>query len=267
MKKFKVAAIQMVSSPTLADNLRDAEALIVSAAQQGAALVVLPEFFAIMGWQEQDKLALAEVEGEGPIQTFLSRMAKTQGIWLIGGAIPLVASVSHKVRNSCLVYNNQGQPVARYDKLHLFNLQLGAESYQESNTIEAGDVPVVVDTPFGRIGLGICYDLRFPELFRQMPALDLLVIPAAFTQTTGEAHWEVLLRARAIENQVYLIASAQGGAHLNGRKTYGHSMVVDPWGKILSCLPSGSGVVMAEIDPHYCQQLRQSLPALQNRRF
>ncbi len=262
---FKVAAVQMASGPKVAGNLNEARRLIENAAQQGAKLVVLPEFFAIMGMKETDKLAVKEQPGSGQIQSFMSEMASKHKIWLVGGSIPLVANSPNKVRNSCLVYNDLGEQIARYDKIHLFNLELGNEHYHEADTIEAGDTVVVVDTPFGRIGLAVCYDLRFPELFRAMKEVDIIVLPAAFTSTTGKVHWEPLVRARAIENLSYLIAAAQGGYHVNGRETHGHAMVVDPWGRILDELARGSGVVIAEVNRRYQASLRSSLPALTHR--
>ncbi|MEQ1526297.1 MAG: carbon-nitrogen hydrolase family protein [Gallionella sp.] len=262
---FKVAAIQMASGPNVAGNISEARRLIATAAEKGARLVVLPEFFAIMGMTELDKLKIAEPVGNGPIQQFLSDTAKQHKIWLVGGSIPLVASTPNKVLNSCLVFDEHGEQVARYDKIHLFNLELGNENYNEAKTIEAGNQVVVVDSPFGRIGLAICYDLRFPELFRAMRNIDIIVLPSAFTETTGRMHWEVLVRARAIENLAYVIAPAQGGYHVNGRETHGNSMIVDPWGRVLDRLPRGSGVVMGEINPSYQASLRSSLPALAHR--
>jgi nitrilase len=262
---IRVAAIQMASGPNVAANLSEAERLIASAVKQGAKLVALPEYFAIMGLKDTDKLAVKENEGKGPIQSFMSRVAKQHKIWLIGGSIPLACDNINKVRNSCLVYDDKGKQVARYDKIHLFGLDLGAEHYQEESTIEPGNEIVVVDTPFGRVGLSICYDLRFPELFRAMPDVDIIVVPSAFTATTGKAHFETLIRARAIENLAYVIAPAQGGYHLSGRETHGDSMVVDPWGVILDRLPRGSGVVMAGINRDYQASLRSSLPALKHR--
>ena len=262
---IKIAAIQMASGPSVAANLSEAERLIGVAANQGSKLVVLPEYFAIMGMKETDKVAVREKEGQGPIQSFLSKMAKEHGIWIIGGSIPLVSNFPNKVRNSCLVYDNKGKQVARYDKIHLFGLDLGNEHYHEDNTIESGDAIQVVDTPFGKIGLSICYDLRFPELYRAMGEVNIIVIPAAFTETTGKAHWETLVRARAIENLSYVIAAAQGGYHLSGRETHGNSMIVDPWGVILDRLPRGSGVVIATMNPQYQASLRKSLPALNHR--
>ncbi|KAF0205986.1 MAG: hypothetical protein FD173_576 [Gallionellaceae bacterium] len=262
---FKVAAVQMASGPNVAGNLNEARRLIEKAAQQGAKLVVLPEFFAIMGMQNTDVVTVREQPGSGQIQSFLSETARKHQIWLVGGSIPLVADAPNKVRNSCLVYNELGEQVARYDKIHLFNLELGNEQYQEADTIEPGNQVVVVDSPFGRIGLAICYDLRFPELFRSMQDVDIIVLPAAFTATTGKVHWESLVRARAIENLSYFIAAAQGGYHVNGRETHGHSMIVDPWGRVLDELTRGSDVVMADVNPGYQASLRSSLPVLSHR--
>ncbi len=262
---FKVAALQMASGPNVAGNLSEARRLIANAVAQGAQLVVLPEFFSIMGMKDGDTVAAREQLGAGPMQTFLAEMARKHRIWVVGGSIPLVAENPSKVRNACLVYDEHGVQVARYDKIHLFNLDLGNEHYHEANTIEAGNQVVVIDSPFGRIGLAICYDLRFPELFRAMKNVDIIVLPSAFTSTTGKLHWEVLVRARAIENLSYIIAAAQGGYHVNGRETHGHSMIVDPWGRVLDELPRGSGVVVAEINPSYQSSLRASLPALTHR--
>lgn len=264
-KAFKVAAIQMASGPNVAGNLAEARRLVTNAAEAGAKLVVLPEFFAIMGMNERDKVAVREIPGEGPIQQFLSETARRHKIWLVGGSIPLAAATDNKVLNSCLVFDETGTQVGRYDKIHLFNLELGNETYNEAATIEAGRDVVLIDSPFGKIGLAICYDLRFPELFRAMAGVDIIVLPSAFTATTGKMHWEPLVRARAIENLSYVIAAAQGGYHVNGRETHGHSMVVDPWGRVLDELPRGSGVVVAEINPSYQASLRKSLPALSHR--
>ncbi|MDP1680598.1 MAG: carbon-nitrogen hydrolase family protein [Burkholderiales bacterium] len=262
---FKVAAIQMASGPNVAANLDEAERLIEMAVVQGAKLVALPEYFPVMGVKETDKVAVREEEGKGPIQRFLANQAKKHKIWLVGGSIPLEASTQKKVRNSCLVYDDKGKVVARYDKIHLFNLDLGNEHYHEEATIEPGKKIVTVDTPFGKLGLSICYDLRFPELFRAMGDVDIIVLPSAFTDTTGKAHWETLVRARAIENLAYVIAPAQGGYHLSGRETHGNSMIVDPWGVVLDRLPRGSGVVIAGVNPAYQASLRNSLPALKHR--
>ncbi|MCE9633728.1 MAG: carbon-nitrogen hydrolase family protein [Methylophilales bacterium] len=262
---IKIAGIQMASGPQVAANLSEAERLIEIAVEQGAKLVALPEYFAIMGLKDTDKIKAREQEGDGPIQKFLSRMAKKHSIWLIGGTIPLKASVANKVRNSCLVFEPNGKLAARYDKIHLFGLDLGNEHFREEDTIEPGDGIVVLETPFGVIGLSVCYDLRFPELYRAMGEVDLLIIPSAFTDTTGKAHWETLVRARAIENLCYVLAPAQGGYHLSGRETHGNSMIVDPWGVVLDRLPKGSGVVIAGINPAYQASLRLSLPALKHR--
>ena len=262
---FRVAAIQMASGPKVAGNLEEATRLIDMAAGIGVRIVVLPEYFAIMGMKETDKLAVREKPGDGPIQQWMSEIAAKHRIWLIGGSIPMEASVPYKVRNTCLVYDKEGRQVARYDKMHLFNLALGSENFSEERTIEAGDKVVVVDSPYGRIGLSICYDLRFPELYRAMGNVDIIVVPSAFTATTGRAHWETLIRARAIENLAYVIAPAQGGYHINGRETHGDSMIVDPWGMVLDRLPRGSGVVVAGINPQYQQTIRKSLPALTHR--
>lgn len=261
----KIAGIQMASGPYVSSNLSEAERLIEIAVNQGAKLVALPEYFAIMGLKDSDKVAVREKEGSGPIQRFLSKIAKKHQIWLIGGSVPLETSTPGKVRNACLVYDDKGKQVARYDKIHLFGLNLGNENYSEENTIESGDQVVVVDTPFGKIGLSICYDLRFPELYRAMGEVDIIVVPSAFTETTGKAHWESLIRARAIENLSYVLAPAQGGYHLSGRETHGNSMIVDPWGVVLDRLPRGSGVVVATINPGYQNSLRNSLPALKHR--
>ena len=261
----KVAGIQMASSPHVASNLTEAERLIAIAAEQDAKIVVLPEYFCIMGVKDIDKVAVRETAGDGPIQRFLAKMAKKYKIWLIGGTVPITSNYPNKVRNSCLVYNDKGVQVARYDKIHLFGLDLGTEHYHEENTIESGDEVVVVETPYGKIGLSVCYDLRFPELYRAMGQVDIIVIPSAFTETTGRAHWESLIRARAIENLCYVIAPAQGGYHLSGRETHGNSMIVDPWGVVLDRLPRGSGVVIANINRDYQASLRKSLPALKHR--
>ncbi|MBV8657092.1 MAG: carbon-nitrogen hydrolase family protein [Burkholderiales bacterium] len=262
---LRVAAIQMASGPTVAANLAEAAVLIKLAAKQGAKLIALPEYFAIIGMKDGDKVAVREEFGHGPIQDFLSTTAKKLGVWIVGGSVPLTCDDPGRVRNSCLVYNDRGEVAARYDKIHLFGFEMGQEHYREEATIEAGDEVVVFDSPFGRVGLSICYDLRFPELYRKMQPVDLILVPAAFTETTGKAHWEALLRARAIENLAYVLAPAQGGFHRNGRETHGDSMFIDPWGVVLDRLPRGSGVVIGDIDPSYQASLRQSLPALSHR--
>ena len=262
---MKLAAVQMISSPDVAPNLATAARLIAEAAAAGAELVALPEYFPLIGASDADRLAAREAEGSGPIQDFLATTARQHGLWLVGGSIPLHATDPAKLRNSCLVFDPQGRRVARYDKIHLFGFRKGAEAYDEAATIERGDQVVAFDTPFGRVGVAICYDLRFPELFRAMGPLDLLVLPAAFTETTGRAHWDMLLRARAVENQCYVLASAQGGLHPTGRMTHGNSMIIDPWGEVLTRMDKGEGVVVAEFDPQRISDTRASLPALKHR--
>jgi predicted amidohydrolase len=264
-RNARVAAVQMVSTPRVGENLQAAASLIAEAVGQGAELVALPEYFPIMGLRESDKVGVREADGAGPIQEFLAATARQHGIWLIGGSLPLEASTTDKMLNSSLVYNPQGERVARYDKIHLFGFQKGKEHYNESATIEAGNQPLAFETPFGRLGLTICYDIRFPELYRRLGEPDLVVIPAAFTETTGRAHWEVLLRARAIENQCYVLAVAQGGKHENGRETHGNSMLIDPWGEILARQDKGAGVVIGELDHARIADVRASLPALKHR--
>lgn len=268
-RRVRIAAIQMVSTPRLDDNLRTAAQLIGDAVAQGAQFVALPEYFPIMGMNEGDKVRLRETDaaegGGGPIQEFLVETARRHRIWLVGGSMPLIASDPAKVLNSTLAYNPQGERVARYDKIHLFGFQKGQERYNESATIEAGSRLAAFDTPFGRVGLSICYDLRFPELYRALGVTDLIVVPAAFTETTGRAHWEILLRARAIENQCYVLAIGQGGRHENGRETHGNSMLIDPWGEILDRKLKGPGVVIGELDPARTAEVRASLPALTHR--
>jgi len=261
----RVAALQMVSTPRVEENLKTAAGLVAQAVAQGAQLVALPEYFPIMGLSDADKFAVREVDGRGAIQDFLAATARKHGIWLVGGSLPLVAAEAGKVLNSCLVFDPQGERVARYDKIHLFGFQKDAERYNESATIEAGSQPVVFDAPFGRVGVSICYDIRFPELYRAQGAVDLQIIPAAFTETTGRAHWEILLRARAIENQCYVLAVAQGGKHENGRETHGNSMLIDPWGIILDRLPKGPGIVIGDVDHARIADIRASLPALKHR--
>jgi nitrilase len=261
----RVAAVQMVSTPRVEENLQIAGRLVSEAVAQGADLVALPEYFPIMGLSDGDKVKVREADGCGPIQDFLAETARQHAIWLVGGSLPLIASEEDKVLNACLVYNPQGERVARYDKIHLFGFHKGAERYKESTTIEAGHQPVTFATPFARVGLSICYDIRFPELYRALGVTDLLVIPAAFTETTGRAHWEILLRARAIENQCYVLAVAQGGKHENGRETHGNSMLIDPWGDILDRKAKGPGIVIGGIDHARIAEVRTSLPALTHR--
>jgi deaminated glutathione amidase len=272
MKKTPiVAAVQMASSPNVTGNLLEAERLIREAAENGAGLVVLPENFAFMGKHIQDLIPLAEEDGSGPLQAFLSRVAVKYGVWLVGGTLPLVAHSRDRVRAACLVFDAGGRRVGRYDKIHLFDVSVpGAdERYEESAAIAPGESTCVIDSPCGRLGIAVCYDLRFPELFRQMldDGLDLIAIPSAFTAITGKAHWETLVRARAIENLAYVIAAAQGGYHINGRETYGHSMIVDPWGAILAEVQRGTGVVTGRLDPDYLQSVRRNFPAIDHRRL
>jgi len=272
----KIAAIQMASGTNVSANLNEISRQILSAAKAGAKLIVLPENFAIMGLQDADQVKVAEDEGTGPIQDFLSEQAKNNKIWIVAGTVPIKlnsdnVNYENKVYAACLVYNEKGEVVSRYDKIHLFDvhLEITSETYNESETIEAGNKAVVVETPFGKIGLAICFDLRFPELFRQLVLLgaEVIVLPSAFTAITGKAHWEVLLRARAIENLCYVVASAQGGYHVNGRQTHGDSMIIDPWGGILDHLPQGSGYVIADVDIENVNNIRKNFPVLQNRKI
>ena len=262
---IKIAAVQMISGPDVAPNLATAGRLVGEAAAAGAQLVALPEYFPLIGATDADRLAAREIEGSGPIQDFLARTARRHGVWLVGGSIPLMAENPAKLRNTCLVFDPQGIRLARYDKIHLFGFNKGEEAYDEAATIERGDRLVAFDSPLGRIGIAICYDLRFPELFRAMGDVDLLVLPAAFTETTGRAHWKLLLRARAVENQCYVLAAAQGGQHPNGRMTHGNSMVIDPWGEVLARMDKGEGVVIGELDRQRIVDTRASLPALKHR--
>jgi nitrilase len=262
-----VAAIQMVSTPDVAGNIASARRLVAEAAGAGATLVSLPEYWPIMGLSDTDKLAHAEPDGDGPIQAFMAGAAREHQIWLVGGTLPLVSGAAGKVMNATMVYNPDGELVERYDKIHLFGFNKGAESYDEARTIVAGGQVGSFEAPFGRVGLSVCYDLRFPELYRALGECALIVVPAAFTYTTGRAHWEVLLRARAIENQCYVLAAAQGGTHQNGRRTFGHSMLVDPWGEVKALLDEGEGVVTGALDMDFLAGVRESLPALKHRRL
>ena len=267
----KVAAIQMASGPNVKANLAEAEKLVKIAVQQEAELVVLPENFAIMGMTENDKVKIAEDFGGGLLQDYLKDLAIKYNIWLVGGTIPLTSDEAGKVSAACLLLNPQGEVVARYNKIHLFDVTIEAsnESYTESETISAGDEVVVVDTPFGRLGLAVCYDLRFPELFRAMveKKMEICALPSAFTSLTGKVHWESLLRSRAIENLSFMIAADQGGYHVGGRETHGDSMIVDPWGQVLNRLPHGTGVVVANIDMVKLEHTRKMFPALDHQRF
>ena len=278
-RRMKIAAVQMVSSPDWAHNRDAAAGLIAEAAASGARLVALPEYFCLLGRRDSDKLALAEDAGAGPIQRFLAETAARHGLWLVGGTLPVKAGTADHVLNRCAVYAPDGREAGQYEKIHLFAYDNGLESYDEGRTLCAGGQPVALELadasgplPGGRplrVGLSVCYDLRFPELYRALmsPPCDLLLVPSAFTFTTGQAHWELLLRARAVENQCYVLAPAQGGKHENGRRTWGHSMVVGPWGEVLAVRPEGQGVVMAELDPAHIAQVRQQLPALGHRRL
>ncbi len=269
---MKIAAVQMVSGTEVEANLEAARRLIATAAAQGAALVALPEYFCFMGRADGDKLAIAETPGRGPIQRMLSEAAREHGVWLVGGTLPMKSPDPQRVLNTCCVFAPDGSLAARYDKIHLFRFERDSggvrESYDEGRAILAGSAPTACDAAGLRVGFSVCYDLRFPELYRALmrPPCDLLSVPSAFTYTTGQAHWELLLRARAIENQCYVIAPAQGGRHQNGRRTWGHSMVVDPWGEVLAVRPEGEGVVLAELDPARIADVRAQLPALTHRR-
>lgn len=263
--RYRAAAVQMVSAPSVEANLAAADKLIAEAAERGARLVALPEWFCFIGAAERDKLAIRERDGDGPIQAFLARAAAHFKVWLVGGTLPIESAASDKVRNACLVFDDAGRRVARYDKIHLFDFTGANEKYRESNTIEPGDAPTAIDTPFGRAALSVCYDVRFPELYRKLAPMDLITVPSAFTTATGAAHWEILLRARAVENLAWVIAPAQGGRHPTGRVTHGHTMIVDPWGKIVAAVAHGPGVAVAEIDPSYQHSVREKLPALSHR--
>ena len=278
---MKAAAIQMISTPRVDDNLTQARALIAQAAQAGAELIALPEYFCLIGLRDNDKLAIAEPLADAshpasvgtPMQHILAKTAKEHGIWLIAGTLPIRAPGSDKVYNTTLVFDPQGHRVARYDKIHLFCFDDGERRYDEAATLRPGQEPVAFSLTdrsgiSWRIALSVCYDLRFPELFRHLGdkhPLDLIVLPAAFTDTTGKAHWELLLRARAVENLCHVLAPAQGGRHENGRTTYGHSMIVGPWGEVMAVQAEGAGIVMAELEQTRQKQVRSQLPALQHR--
>jgi deaminated glutathione amidase len=268
---LQIASIQMVSTPVLQENLNTAASFIKAAAAKGAQLAVLPEYFCLMGLKDTDKVRAREVYRSGPIQEQLSAIAKENGIYLVAGTIPLEAGDPQKVLNTMLVFNPQGETIARYDKIHLFGFQTETERYQESETIEAGDEPGLLKIHVGAqewvFGLSICYDLRFPELYRGLGQVDCHIIPAAFTYTTGKDHWEILLRARAIENQCYVLASAQGGTHVNQRRTWGHSMLIDPWGDVLANLPEGEGFISGVLCKDKVNEVRSKLPALTHRRL
>jgi deaminated glutathione amidase len=277
---MRIAALQMITGADAQSNLDRAAALIQEAASQGASMVALPEYFCFMGANDRDKLAIAEAAvpigalpgSQTPLQQHLSQWAQQWGVWILGGTVPIAGSDADHVYNASIVFSATGQVAARYDKMHLFCFDNGRERYDEGQVLQAGQTPVACDMPIEggdwRLGLSVCYDLRFPELYRHLmkPPCDILAVPAAFTYTTGQAHWELLLRARAVENQCYVIAPAQGGRHDNGRRTWGHSMVIDPWGEVLAVLPEGEGVVMAEVKAERLVQVREQLPALSHRR-
>ncbi len=270
----RVAAVQMVSTPRVDDNLRTAEALIAQAAAAGARLVALPEYFCLMGHTDEAKVSAREADGQGPIQEFLATQARRHALWLVGGTVPLAAAQPDRVKNSVLVYGPDGARAARYDKIHLFAFSRGDENYDEARTIAPGERVTSFEfaPPQGprlKVGLSVCYDLRFPELYRALAsdgkAPDLILVPSAFTATTGRAHWETLLRARAIENLCFVLAPAQGGRHENGRATFGHTMLIDPWGGVVASLATGPGLVVGDIDTRLIAQVRTDLPALSHR--
>lgn len=271
ISELKVASVQMVSTPNLNENLEVAARLTKAAADCGAQLAVLPEYFCLMGLKDTDKVNAREVAGSGPIQERLAAIAQENHIFLVAGTIPLESKESNKVLNTSLVFSPQGKQIARYDKMHLFGFQNATERYEESETIVAGSQPgqftIKIDSIDWHFGLSICYDLRFPELYRALGSVDCHIIPAAFTYTTGKDHWEILLRARAIENQCYVLASAQGGIHLNQRRTWGQSMLIDPWGVILSNLPESEGVITGTLSKDKLKEVRSKLPALKHRQL
>lgn len=264
---IKVASIQMTSSHLVNDNLLKAENFIRQAAQAGADLVVLPEYFALLDKDEYTKIGIAEIPKQGKVQQKMSEIASENKIYIIAGSIPMQSPIKQKIYNSLIIFDPQGEQIGRYNKVHLFNYSNSEESYREENTIVAGSDILVVDTPLARMGLSICYDVRFPEMFRKMDRPDIIFLPAAFTYTTGKAHWEILCRARAIENQCYFVTSAQTGVHPSGRKTFGHTMVIDPWGEIVASLDEEEGFLIADIDFEKMQTIRQQLPALNHRVF
>ena len=272
MEPVRVAVVQMASGPKVPANLDEAARLLADAAARGAKLAVLPENFALMGRSIKENLEIREQPGSGPIQDFLAQQAQQNGMWLVGGTIPMQTETPDKVRAACILFDDNGAQVRRYDKIHLFDVLVNGDSqerYAESETIDAGGELAVVDTPFGRLGLAVCYDLRFPELFRAMvvEGTEIIALPSAFTAVTGRAHWETLIRARAVENLCYVLAADQGGFHVSGRETYGDSMVVDPWGTILDRLPKGPGVIVQDIELERVHQLRRSFPAIDHIRL
>jgi len=266
---MKLAALQMVSGPEVGPNLEAAGRLLAEAAAAGATLAVLPEYFCLIGRRDADKLAIAEAPGDGPIQAFLAGAARRHGLWIVGGTLPVRTDDPARVFNRCTVWAPDGTLAAHYDKIHLFAFQQGEERYDEGRVLRAGGAPVAVQAGPLRVGLSVCYDLRFPELYRALmtPPCDVLTVPSAFTVPTGRAHWELLLRARAVENQCHVVAAAQGGLHATGRRTWGHSLIVDPWGEVLAVQAEGEGVVLAEFDPVRQADVRARLPALAHRRL
>ncbi|MCC7053130.1 MAG: carbon-nitrogen hydrolase family protein [Gemmatimonadaceae bacterium] len=268
-----LAAIQMVSSADVADNLATAAHLVAQAAARGATFISLPEYFCRMGTDDAGRREIAERAGDGPIQQALAGLARRHAVWLLGGTVPILAAGTDRVRNASLLFGPDGTLAARYDKMHLFAFADGDASYDEGTVLEAGSAPVSVLGAGLRVGLSVCYDLRFPELFRALaftpgqPPLDLICAPSAFTHATGERHWELLLRARAVENQCYVLAAAQGGVHADGRRTWGHSMIVDPWGDVVACVEEGEGIALAPFDSERMHAIRRRLPALVHRRL
>lgn len=268
-----LAAVQMVSSASVDDNLAAAARLVAQAAARGATIVTLPEYFCLMGTPDGGRLAIGEDAGGGPIQHALATLARTHGVWLLGGTVPIRVPARNRVRNASLLFAPDGAVAARYDKIHLFAFDDGHDAYDEGTVLEAGDTPVSCMVGDLRVGLSVCYDLRFPELYRALtfapgqPPLDLVCAPSAFTHATGQHHWELLLRARAVENQCYVMASAQGGVHADGRRTWGHSMIVDPWGEVVACVDEGEGVAIAPLERERLRQVRTRLPALRHRRL
>ena len=272
MTSFRVASIQMTSGEDVAQNLLAAKNFIQQAAEQGAKLIVLPEMFAIMGLDQMDKVKCGEPLGHGPIQDFLSQQSALHNVWLVGGTIPIIADNERdKVYAACLLWNDSGECVGHYNKIHLFDVSLrnGQETYLESRTTKAGDKIAVIPTPFGKLGLAVCYDVRFPELFRLMHQheVEIIALPAAFAYTTGSVHWDVLVRARAVENLCYVVAACQTGTHVSNRRTYGHSMIVNPWGEVQAVLPHETGVITADIDLQVLEQIRRDFPALDHRKI
>jgi len=261
-RRFRVAAIQTISGGDVRENLAQAEPLIAAAVEQGAELAVLPEYFGILGARASDKLAVRETDGDGVQQAWLAAQARQHRVYVVGGTVPIASADPDRVRSACVVYGPDGKRIARYDKIHLFAFSRGAERYDEGRTIEPGTTPGTFDAPCGRVGLSVCYDLRFPELYRALGELALILVPSAFTATTGAAHWHLLLRARAVENQCYVLAAAQGGLHPNGRRTYGHSLLIDPWGETVAEHAEGPGIAIGDVDPARIAEVRAELPAL-----